>query len=99
MSLLGIPLIIAGLFGVLKVPESGDARRPFSLDVSGALFAVIGLGGVIVIALVPALIGAGAGRTLSDTLVQGYQPAMLSMAALCVVAALISGVFVRPGAA
>jgi EmrB/QacA subfamily drug resistance transporter len=52
------------------------------------------VGGLLVIALVPALIGATGGRTLAGALSGGFEPAMLVMAGLCVVAALISAVFV-----
>jgi EmrB/QacA subfamily drug resistance transporter len=52
------------------------------------------LGGVIVVALVPVLIGAVGGRTLGHALVRGYSTAMIVMAALCVAAAVISGLFV-----
>ena len=59
------------------------------------------VGGVVVIALVPALIGATGGRSISQALAHGYQPAMLVMAGLCVAAALVTGLFVsdsRPAA-
>ncbi len=52
-------------------------------------------------ALLPALIGATGGRSISRALAHGYQPAMLVMAGLCVAAALITGLFVsdsRPAA-
>jgi MFS family permease len=52
------------------------------------------VGGVVVIALVPALIGATGGRSISQGLAHGYQPAMLVMAGLCVAAALITALFV-----
>jgi EmrB/QacA subfamily drug resistance transporter len=52
------------------------------------------LGGVVVIALVPALIGATAGLGLGDALVRGYQPAMIVLGGLCIAAAVIAGVFV-----
>lgn len=52
------------------------------------------IGGLLVIALVPALIGATGGQSLPHALANGFQPAMLVMAGLCVVAALITAVFV-----
>jgi EmrB/QacA subfamily drug resistance transporter len=52
------------------------------------------VGGLVVIALVPALIGVTGGQTLAGALRGGYQPAMFVMAGLCGVAALISAVFV-----
>ncbi len=45
--LLNLPLIVAGLLVLHRVPESQEAPRPLSLDVLGALLAVIGLGGLI----------------------------------------------------
>lgn len=45
--LLNIPLILVCLLVLRHIPERDDARRPLSLDVLGALLAVVGLGGVI----------------------------------------------------
>jgi len=44
--LLNIPLVAAALWALRTVPESGG-DRPLSLDVVGALLAVVGLGGLI----------------------------------------------------
>lgn len=55
------------------------------------------LGGAVMTALVPVLIGVQAGRGLGPSLVSGYRPAMTILSGLCVVAALISAVFVRDG--
>jgi EmrB/QacA subfamily drug resistance transporter len=52
------------------------------------------VGGVIVIALVPALIGVGVASSLADALTLGYQPAMIGLAALAALAALIAAIFV-----
>jgi EmrB/QacA subfamily drug resistance transporter len=52
------------------------------------------LGGVIAIAAVPILIGAGGGRSLAPALVDGYRPAMLVLAGTCVVAAVLAALFV-----
>ena len=52
------------------------------------------VGGVVLIALVPVLLGVGGSHTFSHALAGGYQPAMIVMAALSVTAALISGLFV-----
>jgi EmrB/QacA subfamily drug resistance transporter len=52
------------------------------------------VGGLLVIALVPVLIGVTGGRTLAHALHDGFQPAMLVMAGLCGLAAVISAVFV-----
>ena len=56
------------------------------------------LGGVIAIAAVPVLIGAGGGRGLAGALVDGYRPAMLVLAGTCVVAALLAALFVTDAA-
>jgi EmrB/QacA subfamily drug resistance transporter len=53
------------------------------------------LGGAVMIALIPALLGVQAGRDLAAALGSGYRPAMMVLAGLCVVAAAISAVFVR----
>jgi hypothetical protein len=55
------------------------------------------VGGVVAIALLPALIGAGGGASLAHALGDGFQPAMLVMAGLCFVAALVTAVFVSDG--
>jgi len=52
------------------------------------------VGGVVVIALVPVLIGAVGGRSLVHALSNGYQPAMIVMGAICAAAALIAALFV-----
>jgi EmrB/QacA subfamily drug resistance transporter len=63
-------------------------------EASGINDAAARVGGVIAIALVPLLIGAGVATTLGEALVHGYQPAMLAMAALAALAALVAAVFV-----
>jgi EmrB/QacA subfamily drug resistance transporter len=70
-------------------------------EASGINDASARVGGLLVIALVPALIGATGGATLAGALRGGFQTAMLVMAGLCGLAALISAVFVsdqRPAA-
>jgi MFS family permease len=52
------------------------------------------IGGGVVIAIVPALIGASGGQHLANALADGYQPAMITMAGLSVVGALITAVLV-----
>jgi EmrB/QacA subfamily drug resistance transporter len=52
------------------------------------------VGGVVLIALVPALIGATGGRSIVRALAHGYQPAMIVLAALCAAAALVTALFV-----
>jgi hypothetical protein len=53
------------------------------------------LGGAVLIALVPALIGVHAGRGLAQALAQGYTSAMIVLAGLSLAAAAITMVFVR----
>jgi EmrB/QacA subfamily drug resistance transporter len=55
------------------------------------------LGGAIMVALVPALIGVHGGGRLADALVHGYGPAMITLAGACVLAGVITAVFVRDG--
>ena len=45
--LLNLPLIAAAFWALRGVPASTSMRRPLSVDIAGALLAVIGLGGVI----------------------------------------------------
>ena len=52
------------------------------------------VGSVVVIALVPLLIGAGAVANLADALEHGYQPAMIAMAVMTALAAVIAAAFV-----
>ena len=68
-------------------------------EASGINDASSRIGGVIVIALVPVLIGATGGRGYAHALATGYLPAMIVMGALCVAAALVTALFVerRPG--
>jgi hypothetical protein len=53
------------------------------------------LGGAIMTALVPVLIGVQAGRGLAGAVAHGYGPAMIILAGLCVVAAMISAIYVQ----
>lgn len=45
--LLNLPLILLALVALRWVPESDDEPRPLSVDLAGALLAIIGIGGVI----------------------------------------------------
>jgi len=45
--LLNVPLILVCLITLVRVPESGNTGRLLSLDFSGALLAMLGLGGII----------------------------------------------------
>ncbi|MCW2993047.1 MAG: transrane efflux protein [Conexibacter sp.] len=51
------------------------------------------IGGVVAIAVVPALLGAG-GTSLAGALTDGYQDAMIVMAGLCVAGAVVTALFV-----
>jgi hypothetical protein len=53
------------------------------------------LGGAVMVALVPALIGVRAGGGLMEAVASGFRPAMAVLAGLCVVAAAISLIFVQ----
>jgi MFS family permease len=55
------------------------------------------LGGAVLTALVPVLIGVRADQGLAAALENGFRPAMIVLTVLCVVAAAISAVFVRDG--
>jgi EmrB/QacA subfamily drug resistance transporter len=77
---------------VLAAVDDGDLGEASAIsDVASRL------GGAVLIALVPVLIGVHAGRGLGQALVHGYQPAMIVLAALCAAAAVTSAVFVRDG--
>ena len=52
------------------------------------------IGGLVAVALAPALIGAGRGRSIPDALVHGFQPAMLAMGGVCLVGAVLTAVLV-----
>ena len=91
---LGIGLAVAPLTaGVLAAVDDGDLG-----EASGINDAASRIGGVVVIALVPVLLGAGRSASLARPLAANYQTAMLVMAGLSVVAALITAVFVPSGA-
>jgi EmrB/QacA subfamily drug resistance transporter len=75
--LLNLPLIVLALVALRRVPETSGERRPLSLDATGALLAVLGLGGVIN-ALTD---GAGAGWT-SPRILIAFLVGGLSLVAL-----------------
>jgi MFS family permease len=88
---LGLGLVVTPLTAaVLAAVSDADLGEASAIsDVASRL------GGAILVALVPALIGVQAGRTLAEALVNGYRPAMVVLAAMCVVAAAVSGIFVE----
>jgi hypothetical protein len=85
MGLAVTPLTAAVLAAVAD-PDLGEAS---AVNDAGSR-----LGGVVAIAVVPALIGAGGGRGLAGALAHGYQPAMIALGALCAAAAAVTAVFV-----
>jgi hypothetical protein len=95
---LGIGLTVAPLTaGVLASVDDSDLGEASAINDAASR-----VGGVILVALVPALLGAGSSRDLVQPLANGYQTAMLVMAGLSVVAAVITMLFVartRPTAA
>jgi EmrB/QacA subfamily drug resistance transporter len=92
---LGIGLAVAPLTaGVLAAVDDRDLG-----EASGINDAASRIGGVVVIALVPVLLGAGRSAGLAHALAVNYPTAMLVMAGLSVLAALITAVFVPAGRA
>ena len=95
---LGIGLTVAPLTaGVLAAVDDADLGEASAINDAASR-----VGGVVLIALVPALLGVGGSDELAGPLANRYQAAMLVMAALSVVAAVITIVFVargRPSAA
>ena len=63
-------------------------------EASGINDAASRVGGVVVIALVPVLVGATGGTSIAHALTRGYQPAMIVMAGLCLAGALVIALFV-----
>jgi MFS family permease len=87
---LGLGLAVAPLTAAV-LAAVGDADLGEASAINDAAARV---GGVIAIALVPVLIGVGAGSTLSESLTKGYRPAMIAIGALCAAAAIVSWLFV-----
>jgi EmrB/QacA subfamily drug resistance transporter len=90
---LGIGLTVAPLTaGVLAAVDDADLGEASAINDAASR-----VGGVVLIALVPALLGVRGSNDLAGPLANRYQPAMLTMAALSVVAAVITVVFVSRG--
>jgi EmrB/QacA subfamily drug resistance transporter len=87
---LGIGLAVTPLTAAV-LAAVGDADLG---EASGINDAASRVGGVVVIAVVPALIGATGGGGYAHAIIHGYQPAMIVMGGLCVAAALITVLFV-----
>jgi EmrB/QacA subfamily drug resistance transporter len=90
---LGLGLVVtpltAAVLAAVDDPDLGEASA--ISDVAARL------GGAVMVAVVPVLIGANAGRGLESALVDGYRPAMIVMAGLAVAAAVVTALFVRDG--
>jgi MFS family permease len=82
---LAVTPLTAGVLAAVSDDELGEA--------SAINDAAARIGGLVMIALVPALIGVG-DDDLRQALATGYQPAMLVAGALSLGAAIISGLFV-----
>ncbi|WP_198676316.1 MFS transporter [Kribbella monticola] len=90
---LGIGLTVAPLTaGVLAAVDDGDLGEASAINDAASR-----IGGVVLIALVPALLGVGSSDDLAQPLANRYRTAMLVMAALSVVAAVITMLFVARG--
>lgn len=86
---LGVGLAVAPLTaGVLAAVDDTDLGQAAAINDAASR-----LGGVVIIALVPTLLGAGDSRTLAEPIEQHYQTAMLVMAGLVVAAALVAAAF------
>jgi MFS family permease len=87
---LGLGLTVAPLtaavLAAVSDPDLGEA--------SAINDATSRIGGVVFIAAVPVLIGATGGQSLAHALADGYQPAMIVLAAVCVLAAGVTALFV-----
>src|SRR5436305_2933179 len=87
---LGIGLTVAPLTaGVLAAVDDADLGEASAINDAASR-----VGGVIVVALVPALLGAGGAPSLARPLAANYQFAMLVMACLSVAAAVLAALFV-----
>jgi MFS family permease len=87
---LGVGLAVTPLTAAV-LTEVSDADLG---EASGVNDAASRIGGVLIIALVPALIGASGARSLAGALAHGYQPAMIIVAGLSGAATMITGLFV-----
>jgi hypothetical protein len=87
---LGLGVAVAPLTaGVLAAVDDSDLGEASAINDAASR-----IGGVVAIAVVPVLLGAGGGRSFTESLANGYQPAMLVLSGSCVVAALVTGLFV-----
>lgn len=92
---LGIGLTVAPLTaGVLAAVDDTDLGEASAINDAASR-----VGGVVLVALVPVLLGAGSSRSLAQPLAANFQTAMLVMAGLSVVAAVVTVLFVSRGRA
>jgi EmrB/QacA subfamily drug resistance transporter len=90
---LGIGLTVAPLTaGVLAAVDDDDLGEASAINDAASR-----VGGVIMVALVPVLLGVGTAGSLAQPLARNYQTAMLVMAGLSFAAAVISAWFVTRG--
>ncbi|WP_350276353.1 MFS transporter [Kribbella sp. HUAS MG21] len=90
---LGIGLTVAPLTaGVLAAVDDADLGEASAVNDAASR-----VGGVVLIALVPALLGTDGSGGLDQSLARGYRTAMLVMAGLSAAAALLTFVFVARG--
>ena len=83
---LAVTPLTAAVLAAVKDPDLGEAAA-----INDAAARV---GALVAVALVPALIGATGGSSLAGALGDGYQPAMVAIAGLCVAAAAVTVLFV-----
>ncbi|NIK61897.1 MFS transporter [Kribbella shirazensis] len=90
---LGVGLTVAPLTaGVLAAVDDADLGEASAINDAASR-----VGGVVLIALVPALLGVGDSNDLAQSLANRYRTAMLVMAAVSVVSAVITMLFVARG--
>ena len=83
---LAVTPLTAAVLAAVRDPDLGEAAA-----INDAAARV---GALLAVALVPALIGATGGSSLEQALADGYQPAMIAVAGLCVAAAVVTVLFV-----
>ena len=84
-ALAATPLTVA----VLAAVDDADLGEASAINSAASW-----VGGVVLIAVVPALLGTGRSPSLGHALADGYQPALIVMAGVSVAAALVTGLFV-----
>ncbi|WP_432936341.1 MFS transporter [Kribbella sp. CA-253562] len=90
---LGLGLAVAPLTAaVLAAVDDSDLGEASAINDAASR-----VGGVILVALVPALLGAGGSRDLVQPLAGNYRTAMLVLAGLAIVSAVVTSVFVASG--